>query len=380
MRPESRLGTRLRPPRWVVATAIVILLSLIAYVDMVTPAPLSMALFYLVPVAAATWLLSRRAGYAMACISALVWLWAELHEVNASHSWFTYFNATTRLGFFLFAVPVLSSWRMMGERLSLMVEARTAELRLEVLERQRAERGLRMLASELSAAEDAERGRLAYDLHDGMGQMLSLMKMNLQVAISEQPGTGKPTRGERLNDSVRMLDTLIDQTRHLIFNLHPAMIDDLGLVATLKGYARDFGQRSNIDVIVTEHGTANPPVSSLAHYLFRAVREVLNNAARHGQASEIVIAVHWEGRRLRIVVDDDGCGFDPATLRRPQGPGGLGLPGITERLRSLGGSFHVESKPGQGTRAILEVPIDLAETTNADDAPPPITRRGRAAG
>ena len=345
------------------ATAIVLLLTLIAYVDLVTPAPLSLALFYLVPVAAATWLLGRRAGYAMACLCAAIWLWVELHEVNASRSWFTYFNATTRLGFFLFAVPVLASWRTLGDRLAAMVDVRTAELLAEVAERERAERSLRQLAGELSAAEDAERCRLAYDLHDGLSQMLSLLKMNLQAAVSEPPAnttndSAIATRTERLTDSIRMVDALIDQTRHLTFDLHPAMIDDLGLLATLIGYARDFGRRSDIDVIVTEHGVSRPIVSSLSHYLFRAVKELLNNAARHGKASEIIIAVHWEPARIRIVVDDDGCGFDSKELLPRERPRGLGLPGITERLRSLGGDVHIESQPEQGARVILEAPLD----------------------
>jgi two-component system sensor histidine kinase DegS len=136
------------------------------------------------------------------------------------------------------------------------------------------------------------------------------------------------------------------------------MIDDLGLVATLNGYARDFGKRSTIDVIVTEHGVPARPASALSHYLFRAVKELLNNAARHGHAEEIVIAVHWEPSRLRIVVDDDGSGFDSANLPHRQGPGGLGLAGISERLSTLGGGLYVESKIGQGARVILEVPIE----------------------
>ena len=344
-------------PAWLVACASVLLLALIAYLDYVTPAEVSMALFYLLPVALATWFIGRRGGYVMACICAFTWLLVEINSPTYQDIRFAYWNAFTRLAFFLFSVPVLSSWRTMGERLTKMVEERTTELRAEVAERQRAEGAVRQLAAQLSAVEDAERRRVAYDLHDGLGQMLSLLKINLEAAVS---GAGTLRSNERMADSVKMVDSLIQQTRSLTFDLHPAMLDDLGLVATLRGYARDFGQRVAIDVTVTEHGANRSLPTTMAHYLFRAVKELLNNAARHGKAKEIVIAVHWEATRIRVVIDDDGCGFEPLLLPRRAGPRGLGLPGIGERLQSLGGAVNIESSPGQGTRVILEAPLEPA--------------------
>ncbi len=358
--PGKDFPRKLQLPAWLVVGGTIVLLTAIAVIDTYTPRDLSMALFYLLPVAATTWFVGRTTGYVMALISAGVWVFVEYHGGGPlyEHTAFLYLNGVSRLGFFLFSVPVLSSWRTMGERLARMVDERTAELRAEVAERQRAEVSLRQLASQLSAAEDAERVRLAYDLHDGLGQMLSLLKMNLETAQAgnELP----PTMSLRLTDLVKLVDELIRQTRTLTFELHPSMLDDLGLVATLHGYARDFGQRVGIDVTVSEQGTIQSFPKPLIHYLFRAVKELMNNAARHGKAKEIVIAVHWESDRLRLVLDDDGCGFDPAKLTAAVGPRGLGLPGITERLTSLGGSIHIESQPGQGTRVILEAPVDLS--------------------
>jgi len=343
-------------PRWLVAAATILLLTLIAFADYVTPADLSFAPFYILPVAMATWLLGRRSGYIMACVGTLTELVVEVGGQNTYQDIkYAYWNALTRLAFFLFSVPVLSSWRMMGERLTKMVDERTTELRAEVAERQRAEHAVRGLAAQLSAVEDAERRRFAHDLHDGLGQMLSLLKMNLEAAVS-RAGEGRPS--ERIVDAVQMVDALIKQTRSLTFDLHPAMLDDLGLAATLRGYARDFGMRVSIDVTVTEHGLGRPLPTTVAHYLFRAVKELLNNAAKHGKAQEIVIAIHWESARIRVVIDDDGSGFNPLELPRREGPRGLGLPGIGERLQSLGGAIHIESSSGQGARVILEAPLE----------------------
>src|SRR5262249_39119504 len=162
----------------------------------------------------------------------------------------------------------------------------------------------------------------------------SLMKINLDAAALEAP-EGTKLRS-RLSDCAKSADDLIRQTRTLTFDLHPAMLDDLGLVATLERYSREFMQRAEIEVMITENGRRRPLAWPLANSLSRAVKELLNNAARHGHADEIVIAVHWEFSCVRIVVDDNGAGFDATTALHPESRRGLGLPGIEERLASLG--------------------------------------------
>jgi signal transduction histidine kinase len=99
----------------------------------------------------------------------------------------------------------------------------------------------------------------------------------------------------------------------------------------------------------------------LANYLFRAIKELLHNAARHGQAEQIVASLHWDIESLRIVIDDDGRGFEPARVLEPGGAAGLGLAGIRERMLALGGTLRIESTPGQGTRAALEVPLEAQQ-------------------
>lgn len=190
--------------------------------------------------------------------------------------------------------------------------------------------------------------------------MLSVIKLNLEIAVTESPLHSR--QYDRLNDVIKVIGDLIHQTRELTFNLHPAMLDDLGLVPTLRGFGEEFHRRTHAEVMIQEAGESKKIPTSLASYLFRSIKELINNAVKHGNAKEIITTVHWLTGGIRIVVDDDGSGFDPAIALAPGVRRGLGLAGIDERLTSLGGKFRIESQPGQGTRVIIETAIPVQQT------------------
>jgi signal transduction histidine kinase len=329
-----------------------VLLGIVGSLDWLTGPKLDFALFYLIPVCFVTWHTGKRFGYVASVVSAAVWLCVDrLTGAESSDPLLVQWNLAMRLTFFSGSVLLLSGRRNVERSLSKMVEQRTS--------------ALRNLAAQLSAAEDAERRKLAYDMHDALSQALSLIKMNLDSAqlVADDPAA----RERRLASCGTMIDEVIKQTRTLMFDLHPAMLDDLGLVPTFQWYAADFEQRTRTELVVSEHGTRRPLPVATANYLFLAVKELLGNAVRHGYAAEIIVAVHWEQSSVRVVVDDDGRGFDVGAVRAPDARRGLGLAGLDERVSSMGGSLVVESKPGQGTRVIIEVPapVNNEETSHA---------------
>jgi PAS domain S-box-containing protein len=232
-------------------------------------------------------------------------------------------------------------------------QLRIGGVAIDVTDRKRAEDRMRRLAAQLASAEDTERRRLATDLHDSIGQSLSLLKLNLEPLARQAASDSNGQRG--FTTSLQLLDNIIKQTRTLMFELYPSMLYDLGLVPTLLWYSEQLAPQAQ--VTVTEVGKAQPVPLPLASYLFRAAKELLGNALRHGGAHEIIVAVHWRGEVLKIVIDDDGCGFDPVKVLSPKTQRGLGLAGIQERLASFSGRMHIESDPGRGTRIIMEIPL-----------------------
>jgi signal transduction histidine kinase len=247
----------------------------------------------------------------------------------------------------------------MSEQLDQKVRERTADLMQEISERKRAEDSLRTLAAQLSDAEEAERSRMAADIHDSIGQSLSVLKINLGVAADRIAGNGQPAAD--LQESLNLIDDIVKQVRTFTFRIHPAMLEDLGLVPTLHWFAEQFDAHAGTHITLSEVGERQVLSQALRTYLFRAIKEVVNNAAKHGRAKEIVIGLHWRPGGLRAVIDDDGCGFEPAQVLAPQNRRGLGLAGIRERLLSLNGQLTVESEPGKGTRVILEITLPIAQ-------------------
>src|SRR5207237_10841741 len=153
---------------------------------------------------------------------------------------------------------------------------------LDVTERQRAEDRMRRLAVQLASAEDTERRRLATDLHDSIGQSLSLLKLNLEPLARQFTA---------LTPHLELLDNIIGQTRTLMFELYPSMLHDLGLVPTLRYYGEQLSAQAQ--VTVTELGKPWPLPVPVSSSLFRSAKELLGNALRHGRAREIVVSVYW---------------------------------------------------------------------------------------
>jgi PAS domain S-box-containing protein len=231
------------------------------------------------------------------------------------------------------------------------------ELELRVKERThevtQANQRIRRLAAQLATAEEAERRRLATDLHDSIGQSLSMLKLHLEPLLDQASNT--PEAIYALAKSLELLDNVIKQTRTLMFDLYPSMLHDLGLVPTLLWYSEQLSAQAQVSV--TEIGRPQTLAAPVVSSLFRATKELLNNALRHGRAREIIEVVHWRPEAIKIVIDDDGSGFEPEKVLAPHTQHGLGLAGIQERLVSFSGKMFIESNPGQGTRIALEIPL-----------------------
>ena len=143
------------------------------------------------------------------------------------------------------------------------------------------------------------------------------------------------------------------KVRNFIFELRPMMLDDLGLVPTLRRYADAFKEQAGLDINVTVTGIERRLEPYLEVMLFRAIQELLGNAARHSQATQVKVILDLGEDRVRVSVDDNGTGFDPEAIHQGSS---LGLKLIRERAEMLGGSFEVDSALGKGTRVMFSVP------------------------
>ncbi|MFQ5857357.1 MAG: ATP-binding protein [Anaerolineae bacterium] len=240
----------------------------------------------------------------------------------------------------------------------------------DITEHRRAEEALQQhadrllaLTAQLAEAEEAERQRLARELHDQVGQNLTALGINLNIIRSQLPEEAAAPVRSRLDDSLSLVEQTAERIRDVMANLRPPVLDDYGLVATLHWYGEQFARRTDIAIAVEGEEPVPRLAARVENALFRIAQETLTNVAKHAQATQVTVTVEVEGGTLRLVVADDGIGFDPSTTLRaspapladPDGGRGWGLLTMTERAEVVGGRCHIESYPGQGTRVIVEV-------------------------
>lgn len=214
---------------------------------------------------------------------------------------------------------------------------------------------LRRLALELALAQDRERRRIAAGLHDDLGQILAVVRAKLGQLIETAAHGDVPYQAGEIR---ALVDRVIHATRALTFELSSPILHELGLVAEVESLCERLGKESAVRFAVEGERGPAPLAQDLGILLYRAVRELCLNVVKHARASHALVSVHAEGDRIRIVVTDDGEGFDSAGhAPRFDAAGGFGLFAIREMSGQLGGSFEIDSAPGKGTRAVLSVPF-----------------------
>ncbi len=214
---------------------------------------------------------------------------------------------------------------------------------------------LMTLTRGLEAAKEEERRHIARELHDEMGQALTAVKINLRL-MGRQSGDDGPLG--RIGDTIGLVDRLIQGVRDLSLDLRPPLLDELGLIAALRGYLEAIAARAElgIDLDLDETLGRLPPELEIA--AFRIVQEAVTNAVRHAGASHIRVRLQRGDGELNLRIQDDGHGFDVAAVAgRSTGGQHLGLLGIRERARMLGGDVALDSTPGHGTDVRVRIPL-----------------------
>jgi PAS domain S-box-containing protein len=259
------------------------------------------------------------------------------------------------------------------DRLETRVAERTAELaaanaslRDEIGTRESAEADRRELLRRLATAQEDERRRIARDLHDQMGQLLTALGLGLKAVQDVIPDLS-PARP--LLARLRELTDLIGrEIHHLALQLRPTALDDLGLQSALATYAEAWSERSGVEIDFQAAGLDTGRLPEAAETaLYRVVQEALTNVLRHAGARRVSLVLQRLPRQAVAVVEDDGVGFDAESVTGPAEAGGrLGLLGMRERLSLVGGTLTVESTTGRGTTVIARVPLPAGGTVGRD--------------
>jgi signal transduction histidine kinase len=211
---------------------------------------------------------------------------------------------------------------------------------------------LRRLSGLLCSIQEDERRRIALDLHDGLGQTLNLIKLSLENTARLAPTAPTGAVVESLQQIIPRIKEALGEVRRVAMELRPPMLDDLGILPTLSWYLREYESTCGhitVDKVFNISESDVPPPLKIT--LFRILQEATNNIVKHAGASQVRICLERSEDGLRLLIEDNGCGFDPASVVCSDATGmGLGLLSMKERAAFSLGTFRIDSAPGRGTR------------------------------
>lgn len=231
----------------------------------------------------------------------------------------------------------------------------------DITQHKRAEAELRSLPQRIIKAQEAERSRIARELHDGINQLIASVKMRLRRVEDSLPDL-KPAAREILARCDRLLVKVLEENRRIAHNLRPTELDNLGLAAACSNFCNEIQLRTNLkfQCRLTSPSQRLQPMVELN--LFRIVQEAINNIEKHARAKLVKLRIHIQGDSVVLKIQDDGHGFDAETLKLGKKMRhGLGLTNMRERALSLDGTCEIKSVPRRGTTISVRVPLTVVQ-------------------
>ena len=224
-----------------------------------------------------------------------------------------------------------------------------------ISDRQRTEEMLRGVTGRLIDAQEQERQRISRDLHDDIGQRLSLVAIKLQ-RIEEDPPDSATEVSLRMGELWKQTFEISNDVQALSHELHSAKLEYLGIVGAMRGFCVEFGQQQSVEVAFRSHDLPNPlPSPEVSLALFRVLQEALHNASKHSGVSRFEVELWGRPGEINLTIRDSGAGFDVQAAREGRG---LGLTSMQERVKVVNGEFSIESQPNRGTVVRARVRLD----------------------
>jgi PAS domain S-box-containing protein len=253
-----------------------------------------------------------------------------------------------------FPIEASISQHLEAGRPRLTVILRDVTQRVRAMEELRhSKEELQALAAAAQEAREEEKSRIARELHDELGQQLTMLRMDVAWCKAHMPESAEGYAA-KLDRMETLLKATVQSTRRISSDLRPLMLDDLGLVPALEWLVQNMSQRSSVryEFSIDDPALSLPPAHSTA--VFRIVQEALTNIAKHASATRAEVAVRREGNSVHVRVRDDGVGFSVGDPRKPES---FGLLGLRERISLMRGSARIDSAPGKGTTIEVELPV-----------------------
>ena len=279
--------------------------------------------------------------------------------LDSLHIWFSISVYSPAKGYFVAVFDNITERKHAEEAL----QRRTLELEhlTETLEERVKERAAQLasLSSELLVAQEKERRRISYNLHDNVWQTLEIIKTQLEHLFSREDEADWPAYHQKAKQLIPVIRDTIARVRSMQGDLWPSVLDDIGIVATLEWYCREFGINHPGLGIEKNVGLTEEEVPASAKIvIYRVMQEALSNVAKHSQASHVSLSLNKSDHRLEFVIKDNGIGFDPGETIVKRSPwGGLGLLSMKERTELSGGFLKAESAKGEGTTIRASWPL-----------------------
>lgn len=286
-----------------------------------------------------------------------------LLEENARKSWQGEVKATSSEGDEIWMEMSLIPFNPSHDKWELLVIAiditsrKEAQLEIERLTRKNFEEKMnqqKLISSKIIENQEKEQNRIAKDIHDGIGQMLTGLNFNLESIDINNPEKA----AQKIENLKELTGKIIKGVRTATFNLMPPELSDHGIMPALTKLTRELGKLTGKNILLYDKTGFSERLNSLVEInIYRITQEAINNAIKYAESSNIIVSVSHSNSILSITIDDNGKGFDMTQVKTRKGDGGMGMTFMRERIKYINGRLFINSEPGRGTRVTLNIPL-----------------------